>query len=65
MTITEMRPCSAIGPEAPTRVPIPASVRREGLRCNRPAGHDGDHMFSLPKAARLVTWPKVTEGLAK
>lgn len=57
-TRVETEPCGAYCAR-----PVAAPTNKQPdrtivVRCNRPSGHEGEHMFSTVKAARLVEWPR-------
>lgn len=49
------------GAPSPTAIPKPTKLspyQTVFVTCNRPSGHDGNHIYSTLKEARILEWTR-------
>ena len=54
--VERQRACGAYSPHAQRRIRFNGWWRWEKIRCNRPAGHAGNHAYSTARLARRWEW---------
>lgn len=58
LTIREMVPCRAMSPHTPKVVVRSGRKVALSVECNRPSGHEGDHMCSSIKTGPQYRWTR-------
>ena len=56
MIADRLAPCDSWSPHEPLSDKYKKNGKPRPVRCNRPAGHDGNHMYLLPNFDRLAEW---------
>lgn len=56
MTALTLESCGSWSPHETTQKRVGWGFQKVPVQCNRPAGHDGNHMWSTTTNARLAEW---------